>query len=257
MSLSKRLKNSSAIVTLTLMSGLALPANSQQIDEENVDTIYVTGSFIKRKSQENSASPLNVVTTGNISAQGLNTLGDLARNMTFNAGAELNTDAFTQNFSTGTSNVNLRNLGLSSTLVLLNGKRQTLSAAYADDGSTFVDTSTLMPLIMVDRVETLKDGGSAIYGTDAVSGVVNYITRKNFTGFEVQAGLQSTTSDSQRDYDVSAIWGAELSNGANFVIAGSFLHREPLRSSDRSELTSGTGISGSGQPGTFAKEWNF
>lgn len=207
--------------------------------------------FIKRKSQENSSSPLNVMTTANIEAQGLNNLGDLARNMTFNAGSELNTDAFTQNFSTGTSNVNLRNLGLSSTLVLLNGKRQTLSAAYADDGSTFVDTSTLMPLIMVDRVETLKDGGSAIYVTDAVSGVVNYITRKNFTGLEVQAGLQSTTSDSQRDYDISAIWGKELSNGANFVIAGSFLHRESLTSAQRSELTSGTGISRSGQPGTL------
>ena len=78
--------------------------------------------FIKRKSQENSSSPLNVMTTANIEAQGLNNLGDLARNMTFNAGSELNTDAFTQNFSTGTSNVNLINLGLSSTLVLLNGK---------------------------------------------------------------------------------------------------------------------------------------
>ena len=251
MQLSKQLKNTSAIVTLSLISGLTLPSSAQQVDDENVDTIYVTGSFIKRKSQENSSSPLNVISTGDLSAQGLNTLGDLARNMTFNAGSELNTDAFTQNFSTGTSNVNLRNLGLSSTLVLLNGKRQTLSAAYADDGSTFVDTSTLMPLIMVDRIETLKDGGSAIYGTDAVSGVVNYITRKNFTGLEVQAGLQSTTSDSQRDYDISAIWGTELSNGANFVIAGSFLHREALRSSDRSELTSGTGISGSGQPGTL------
>lgn len=251
MPLSQHLKTSSAIATITILSSLALPAYAQQADDESTDTIYVTGSFIKRNSQENSSSPLNVMTTANIEAQGLNNLGDLARNMTFNSGSELNTDAFTQNFSTGTSNVNLRNLGLSSTLVLLNGKRQTLSAAYADDGSTFVDTSTLMPLIMVDRVETLKDGGSAIYGTDAVSGVVNYITRKNFTGLEVQAGLQSTTSDSQRDYDISAIWGKELSNGANFVIAGSFLHREALRSSDRSELTSGTGISRSGQPGTL------
>lgn len=68
---------------------------------------------------------------------------------------------------------------------------------------------------MVERVETLKDGGAAIYGTDAVSGVVNYITRKNFDGFEVQAGIQSTTSDSQRDYDISAIWGKELANGGN------------------------------------------
>ena len=136
-------------------------------------------------------------------------------------------------------------------MVLLNGKRQTLSGAYADDGSTFVDTSSLMPLIMIDRVETLKDGGSAIYGTDAVSGVVNYITRKNFDGFEVQAGIQSTLPDSQRDYDISAIWGKEFANGGNFVIAGSFMHRTVLTAGDRSEITEGSGISGSGQPGTI------
>ncbi|MCC3859826.1 TonB-dependent receptor domain-containing protein [Pseudemcibacter aquimaris] len=242
-------KNSSALLSLMLMSSVSIPAIAQDADD-NTDVIYVTGSLIKRPSQENSSSPLNVVTTGDLDAQGLNNVGDLARNMTFNAGAEINTDAFTQNFSTGTSNVNLRNLGLGSTLVLLNGKRQTLSAAYADDGSTFVDTGALMPLIMVDRVETLKDGGSAIYGTDAVSGVVNYITRKNFEGFEIRGGLQQTTSDSQSDYDISAIWGTEAGNG-NFVIAGSFLHRTALSAADRPELTSGTGISGSGQPGTI------
>lgn len=252
MSQFSKMKNSTALITLSLIPFISTATHAQDIaEDENVETVYVTGSFIKRNSQENSSSPLNVVTIGDLAAQGINNVGDVARNMTFNAGSELNTDAFTQNFSTGTSNVNLRNLGLGSTLVLLNGKRQTLSGAYADDGSTFVDTNTLMPLIMVERIETLKDGGSAIYGTDAVSGVVNYITRKNFTGFEVQAGLQTTTSDSQRDYDISAIWGTELQNGGNFVIAASFMHREPLTSADRSEITSGSGISGSGQPGTI------
>lgn len=254
MNLFNKLKNSTALLTLSLMPFINIVAHAQDAqdaEDDNIDTVYVTGSMIKRNVQENSASPLNVVTYIDLSAQGINNLGDLARNMTFNSGSELNTDAFTQNFSTGTTNVNLRNLGLGSTLVLLNGKRQTLSGAYADDGSTFVDTSTLMPLIMVDRVETLKDGGSAIYGTDAVSGVVNYITKKNFTGFEVQAGYQRTTSDNQNDNDISAIWGVELGNGGNLVFAASYLHREPLTAADRSEITSGSGISGSGQPGTI------
>ncbi|MBT6032578.1 MAG: TonB-dependent receptor [Kordiimonadaceae bacterium] len=246
------LKNSSALLTISLISSISIPVLAQDVSAgAEVDTIYVTGSYIKRQTQENSPSPLNVMTSGDISAQGINVLSDLARNMTFNAGSELNTDAFTQNFSTGTGNINLRNLGLSSTLILINGKRQTLSAAYADDGSTFVDTNSIMPLIMVDRVETLKDGGSAIYGTDAVAGVVNYITRKKFTGFEMQTGLQSTTSDSQRDYDISAIWGSEFGNNGNFVIAGSFMHRSNLTAADRSEITAGSGISGSGQPGTI------
>ncbi len=247
-----KLKNTTALFTLSLFGFINAPAIAQDAAEnENVDTVYVTGSFIKKTSQENSASPLNVMGRSDLTAQGLNNLADISRNMTFNAGSEINTDAFTQNFSTGTGNINLRGLGLSSTLVLLNGKRQTLSAAYADDGSTFVDTSTLVPMIMVDQVETLKDGGSAIYGTDAVSGVVNFKTRKDFTGFEIEAGIQSTTADSQRDYDFSAIYGTEFGDSGNFVIAGSFLHRTRLTAADRSEITDGSGISGSGQPGTL------
>ena len=250
MKISNSLKYSTALITVSILTAIHAPVNAQDATEVT-DTIYVTGSYIKKNSEENSASPLNVSPRVDRAAQGLNNLGDMARNMTFNAGSEVNTDAFTQNFSTGTGNINLRGLGLSSTLILLNGKRQTLSSAYADDGSTFVDTNSLMPLIMVERVETLKDGGSALYGTDAVSGVVNFITRKNFTGFEVEAGVQSTTADSQRDYDISAIYGTEFGESGNFVIAGSFLHRTRLSSADRSEITSGSGISGSGQPGTI------
>lgn len=246
------LRKSTALISLSFLSTAATSAFAQEVgDDDNTDVIVVTGSYLGGKTQENSPSPLNVVSRSDLNAQGLSSLGDIARNMTFNAGSEINTDAFTQNFSTGTTNINLRGLGLSSTLVLVNGKRQTLSASYADDGSTFVDTSTIMPMIMVERVETLKDGGSAIYGTDAVSGVVNFISRKNFNGFEVEAGIQSTTSDSQRDYDISAIWGTELGDNGNFVIAGSFMHRTNLSASDRSEITSGSGISGSGQPGTL------
>lgn len=246
------LRNSTALLSFTAVSALSQNAMAQDATEDDdTDIIVVTGSYIGGKTQGNSPSPLNVVSRADLNVQGLNSLGDISRNMTFNAGSEINTDAFTQNFSTGTGNINLRNLGLSSTLILLNGKRQTLSASYADDGATFVDTNTLMPMIMVQRVETLKDGGSAIYGTDAVSGVVNFITRKNFSGLEVDAGIQSTTADSQRDFDVSAIWGADVGESGHFVISGSFMNRTRLSSAERAELTAGSGISGSGQPGTL------
>ncbi|MEZ5759162.1 MAG: TonB-dependent receptor [Emcibacteraceae bacterium] len=243
------LKLSTALLTVAAFSPLNSIAQAQ--DAGDTDVLVVTGSYIGGKTQENSPSPLNVVTRDDLSVQGLNSLADISRNMTFNAGAEINTDAFTQNFSTGTGNINLRNLGLGSTLVLINGKRQTLSASYADDGSTFVDTNSLMPMIMVQRVETLKDGGSAIYGTDAVSGVVNFISRKNFTGLEMDAGYMQTTADNQHDFDISAIWGTEVGDNGHFVIAGSFMSRSSLSASDRAELTAGTGISGSGQPGTL------
>lgn len=256
MNILHRLKTTSALISLSMMGTLATSVHAQQADTDQggnqvIDEIVITGSYIKRKSQADSPAPLNILGGSDLSAQGLNTVGDIARNMTFAAGSEVNTDAFTQNFSTGTANVNLRGLGLSSTLILLNGKRQTLAAAYADDGSTFVDTNSLVPMIMIDRVETLKDGGSALYGSDAVSGVVNYITRKDFTGIELDGRFQTTTADSQRDYNISGIFGTEVGENGNFVVAASYMNRERLSALDRAEITDGSGISGSGQPGTF------
>ncbi len=254
---STKLKTSSALSTLTMaaiaLAGLSsASAFAEESVQSEIEEIVVTGSHIRRRSQEDSPSPLNVMDIAGLRSQGLSNVGDIARNMTFNVGAELNTDSFTQNFSTGTSNINLRGLGLSSTLVLINGRRQTLSGAYADDGSTFVDTNTLLPMIMLQRVETIKDGASAIYGTDAVAGVVNYITRTDFTGFEVQGRAQTTTSGPQKDFDIGAIWGVEIEDGAgNFVIAANFTKRTRLGASDRSDLTYRTGISAAGQPGTI------
>ena len=156
------LRNSTALLSFTAVSALAQNSMAQDAAEvDDTDIIVVTGSYIGGKTQGNSPSPLNVVSAVDISAQGINVLGDLARNMTFNAGSELNTDAFTQNFSTGTGNVNLRGLGLSSTLILINGKRQTLSAAYADDGSTFVDTNSLMPLSAI-MISPLSGGQNLV-----------------------------------------------------------------------------------------------
>ena len=115
MKISNSLKYSTALITVSILTAIHAPVNAQDATEVT-DTIYVTGSYIKKNSEENSASPLNVSTRVDLAAQGLNNLGDMARNMTFNAGSEVNTDAFTQNFSTGTGNINLRGLGLSSTL---------------------------------------------------------------------------------------------------------------------------------------------
>src|SRR5690606_39538965 len=84
--------------------------------------------------------------------------------------------------------VNLRGLGVASTLVLINGRRQTASAMATDRGENFVDTSSLPPLIAMDRVEILKDGATALYGSEAVAGVVNFITRSDITGFEAEVG---------------------------------------------------------------------
>ncbi len=107
---------------------------------------------------------------------GLKDLRELVGVLAISAGAENNSDNLTQNFTVGTANVNLRGLGVASTLVLLNGRRQVLSAVQTDDGSSFVDLAALVPMLALERVEVLKDGAAAIYGSqedfsvDAVAG---------------------------------------------------------------------------------------
>src|SRR6187455_1087337 len=175
---------------LILGAAAALPGATAFAQEQGVDEVIVTGTYIRRQSQLDSPSPLVVLTADDLAATGANDVGDVIEDLTINTGSQNNPDAFTQNFTTGTSNVNLRGLGVSSTLVLINGRRQTQSAATTDRGENFVDTSSLPPMIAFERVEILKDGATALYGSEAVAGVVNFITRSRFEGFDLELGAQ-------------------------------------------------------------------
>ena len=93
---------------------------------------------------------------------------------------------------------------------MIDGKRQTLAGATANDGSVFVDTSAI-PVIALERVEVLKEGAASIYGSDAVAGVVNYILRRDFSGFEVDITRQQIeATSSSRDDRASFIYGLSL-----------------------------------------------
>ena len=190
--------------------------DNQDPDSEDTEVVFVTGTFIPRQTGNNS-SPAAVISTEDIGAQGGNTIADLIQNLTINTGAQNYTDAFTQNVSTGTSNINLRGLGVASTLVLLNGKRQVVSGAPTDNGLTFVDTSSLVPMSAIGRIEIVKDGSAALYGSDAVAGVVNFITRNNFEGLELTVRGQTVTEDSQRDINAGGIFG--IGNGTTHFMA--------------------------------------
>ncbi|MEL6216258.1 MAG: TonB-dependent receptor plug domain-containing protein, partial [Pseudomonadota bacterium] len=159
---------------------VTVPEESE--NERTLNRVVVTGSFIRRTDQADLASPLTTVGSANIAEIGAQNIGDITQTLTINTGAQNNPDAFTQGGTTGTSNINLRGLGLQSTLVLLNGHRQVLSAQQTNDGISFVDTNSLVPLIAIDRLEILTDGASALYGSDAVAGVANFITVTDFDG---------------------------------------------------------------------------
>ena len=146
--------------------------------------VNVTGSNIKRTEAE-TAAPVEVITREDIHASGLQTIAAVVQSITANNNGTIS-NSFVNGFAAGASGVSLRGLGANNTLVLLNGRRLAVYG-LADDGQrSFVDLNQV-PFDAVDRIEVLKDGASAIYGSDAVAGVVNIILRQQFTGITATA----------------------------------------------------------------------
>ena len=222
---------------LSLLTANLLVANTAlaQDDNKNLEEVVITGSYIKGSGTD-EATPVDVLNSDYIQKQGALTIGELTQKLAVSSGAENNPDSFTAGGTQGTSNVNLRGLGLTSTLVLVNGKRQTIAGAVANDGSVFVDTATI-PMAALERVEILKEGATATYGSDAVAGVVNFILRDDFEGLEVSVGHQKAESSDQTTDDVSVLAGFGIGDNTNVILSGSFMQQDPMSSAERSYTT--------------------
>ena len=244
----------SAIAALVSAHLLATPqvviAQEQSQADDDVELIMVTGSFVRRSENFESPSPLAVVDSVAIDAIGAKNISDITQTLTINTGAQNNPDAFTQNATAGTSNINLRGLGVSSTLVLLNNKRQVLNAQVTNEGLNFVDTSSLVPMIAIGRMEVVKDGASALYGSDAVAGVVNFITKKDYEGAKVTLDYQDGKYGDNREYIIQGLWGAS-GEKSNVMAAISYTDRAPMFVSDRRLSRPVDDSSALGNPGSF------
>ncbi len=169
-------------VLLALSSLLAVSAQAQQEPQR----VEITGSSIKRIDTE-TALPVTVITRKDIEQTGATTAAELLERLSANNGQGYNqTLALGDSARPGFAGASLRGLGSNTTLVLLNGRRL---AVYAFDGGA-VDLNSIA-LGAIERVEILRDGASAVYGTDAIAGVINFITRKDFRGGELTVNLKS------------------------------------------------------------------
>ncbi len=169
-----------------------------------LESITVTGSYLRRTDTE-IPSPVTVINADEISKSGMKTIADVIHSVSADNSGTL-TQAFSGAMAGGASGVSLRGLSVDATLVLLDGHRM---APYplSDDGQRpFVDISSL-PLSIVDRVEILRDGASAIYGSDAIAGVVNIILKKQFVGLEVSASAGTSYKFDGGSERASATYG--------------------------------------------------
>lgn len=186
-----------AIAVASACSTIALPVIAQapaSPTAQKIEKIEVTGSNIKRVDAESSA-PIQVITAEEIRRSGKQTVTELLRELPVNAAGGLTELTGASTFATGAASVSLRGLGSSATLVLLNGRRV---APYGLQDPNFGSSGgavnlNAIPIDVIERVEILKDGASAIYGSEAIAGVINIILRKDFKGGV--AGLGASTNN--------------------------------------------------------------
>ncbi|MFZ5638513.1 MAG: TonB-dependent receptor plug domain-containing protein [Pseudomonadota bacterium] len=217
-----------ALVGTTALAGtgVAFAQDSQESDE--LDTVVVTGSRIPRSSEVEGTSPVLTIDRATIDATGLTSVGDILFNISASDGGALRNVTTSTNGSDGTQNISLRGLGATRTLVLVNGRRWVTSGIT---NAALVDLNTI-PISVVERIEVLKDGASAIYGSDAIAGVINVITRKNFDGAEANVYLGGYTKGDgfQQAYDFTV---GSNSDRWNAVLSLSYTDQEPVYAGDR------------------------
>jgi outer membrane receptor protein involved in Fe transport len=211
------------------LTALGVSAPAAFAAQEPIEEVIVTGSFI-RGSPEDAASPVDVLSREEMNLTGNPSVLEMIRNLGPSSGIDGETNQFTSNGLEGISNVNLRGLGPGRTLVLMNGRRLVSSPyAVAETGQLFVNTNQI-PAIALERLELLKDGASATYGSDAVAGVVNFITRSGFRGVELQ-GSFTEIDDSDGDIDAGVILGFG-NDSTDFVISGGWQERSKVEARD-------------------------
>jgi outer membrane receptor protein involved in Fe transport len=204
----------------------ALPVVAEEA-KKDTNRIVITGSHIKRLEQE-SSSPLAVLSADYISRSGATTLSELLQTTVFSNGASLNNQQ-TGGFTPGASSFNLRGLRADRTLVLVDGKRLP-SYPFGQNGNVaFVDLNTI-PLAEIERVEILKDGASAVYGSDAIAGVVNIITKQEFHGSEIVA--KTTQSNSNYANNFISYLGGYSSDDSEFIFVAEYQKFDALLGND-------------------------
>jgi iron complex outermembrane recepter protein len=218
--------------TLTAQTVPAVPApppvkSEKEPEPAKLAPVEVTGSRIKRTDAE-GPSPIKIITREDIATTGRATLTDALRDAPEAGFSTINENGTTAAVR-GSTALNLRELGANNTLVIVDGRRAVLTGRDSG-GTTFVDLNRF-PLSMVERVEVLKDGASAIYGADATAGVVNIILRKDYKGAELSFFYGNSTRTDVGEKSAS-FFGGTSSGKASVTVGLSYYARNALKATD-------------------------
>ena len=224
---------------LLLLGGLTGLAQAQQADapppNTQLERVEVVGSAIKRTNAE-GVSPVEVLSRKQIERTGATSVNELLRSIPsidiFDQG-EL---ASNSPSGSGTAAIGMRGLSSSQVLILLNGRRLPVNALYDSSGAGAAFDINSLPIGAIEQIQILKDGGSALYGADAVAGVINFITKTDYQGIEVGGswGRSSRGDGTEKRAGLSAGFGDLSSDRYNVLFGLDIMKRDPILRSDRS-----------------------
>lgn len=218
-------------VAIGVLCGLASTA---ALAQQTPQRIEITGSNIKRVDAE-TLQPVTVITREDIERSGKSTLNDVLRDLPVVSGGTFNEGTGAGNsFAPGTTAVSIRGLGVNTSLVLLNGRRLANYGFAQNVNVNFVDLNSI-PVSAIERIEILKDGASAIYGSDAISGVVNVILRRDFKGAEARVSFGDSQGGGlqQRRASITGGFGDLAKDRFNVMATFDYFKQDRLNSTQR------------------------
>ena len=228
----ERNKLSVAVKAALSASALGMASTTLPVWAEDepamVEEVVVTGSRIKR-AVDDEATPVTVIDASDLQVSGYNSVADVLRNTTYNSFG-----SFRERSGTSFGQiarfllVDLRGLGAGRSAVLINGRRV---PGNPFTGSSAVDLNSI-PLTAIERIEILTDSASAVYGADAIGGVINFIMRDDYTGAEIQVGMSRPEAKGAEEEHIKALFGASSDRG-KVIASFEFFERSAIFDGDR------------------------
>lgn len=232
-------------LVFTILLGIALsmllmaPLHSYAQQAEVAEEIVVTGSFIRRSEGFTQASQVTQLTAEDLEAEGTLNIGEVVQNLAFVNGSASAITNTIQGTDSRSSAVDLRGLGASSTLTLLDGKRLVNQ-----------NVNALIPTIAIQRLDIVADGAAALYGNEAVAGVVNFVPYKSYDGLKVETYAEQTDRGDYDDHSVQVLWGGDVGE-IDVVLAGQFRANSRLGWDERPILSQSGLFFSSNAPGNW------
>ncbi len=215
------IRNSIRLILLSSSAACLAQAPATGVEDDSLAEVVLTGTYIRSESFQPS-SPVDVLDRQQLDDRAPTSIAQFFQDLPYNASGVAMASGAGAVGASGGGTINLRSLGSGATLVMLNSRRHTKIPREANS----VDVNALVPQIMIKNVEILKDGASALYGSDAVGGVVNILTRDDFEGFEARAQHNVITYSGKAESRFGGLWGGGLSENTQVVFGFEYNTRE-------------------------------